>query len=238
MALQVQHLIKLILVASLSLKVSSKCSDDVKMEFMRDNLGPGCRSSIELIFRADPPLDSVDFDPVCTTDCMGRYSNWLQNQCEDISSAKIARVACLKNAGGTRCRYAFPDLEESSIFSSTQQCGSLLPSPTLCTRNCREPLNILENIYGCCFFSIYNNSDIIMSLSEVGFLDSTKASVLSSFQTSGLLDLCQDDTTPSACSGEPFTDTTGPAVTDSSSKIHGHGVMILLFSVLLLVSCF
>jgi hypothetical protein len=164
-------------------------------------------------------LGAVDFDAACSTRCMGRYTEWLLAQCNDTNAANLARVACLKSEM-SRCRNFFPDIDSihQLVFADTSRdCGANLES-VRCTTICNNQLNRLFDTLGCCFESIYNNSAVIRSLSEEGFLLQSQQSALSQFRMSELLTECRPLPVPGACTGNPFVPATGVSPTLPSSS--------------------
>lgn len=213
----------LVVTFSLLHGAASKCSQTDKDDYIATNLGIQCRSAVRSIVQVNnTQLSGIDYGLACSTGCMGKYKDWLLNECMDIHAANVAQISCLKenvtSPGNVipRCRSFFPDVEVE-LFTSTTQCVSLLGQPNQqCQVNCKQPLNVLIDRFGCCFVSLYNNSDSIASLLEENFLDETRKGILDSFQMSGLLELCRDGSLPVACSSAPFVE--GVEVSDSASN--------------------
>lgn len=241
-------------------RVSSSCTQQEKEEYIRNNLAPACQDAmLSDLLEKDARLDGVDFDLVCTTGCMGSYTDWLLTECNDTNTANLANTACFKSTNlrthqVSRCRYFFPDIANQLVFEDTNQCAaSLSPDSPNCISTCSQHLNNLIDTLGCCFQAIYNNSDVIASLSEEGFLGQSQQSVLTLFRMSELLESCREGAVPAACSGDPFTGTDSenpqastentdtPAVTGNSAvATHSTAITahLVLFTSLLHSICF
>lgn len=199
---------------------------------IRERLGAECRSKLHLL-RYDSSLDTntnVLFDSACTTECLGKYASLLITECNDTHRANLIKISCLKtnatNSQSTvsRCRYLLPDLEINLLLQSIRECPQFLgmgTGDTLCPRNCRVPANDIINTFGCCYSSIYNNSNIISSLEAVGFLNSTQVSAITQFQSSGfILENCRSTgDIPGACKGGEIFDNVVPARTTAGSFV-------------------
>lgn len=202
------------LIASVLTEASSSCNTQEKMDYIRNNFEPECRHAISLILvEKDPQLNGVDFDLACTSSCLGRYSSWLLSECNNTNAAHLAQIACLESTDATthqvsRCRKFFPDVANELVFVDTSPCGAFLSMERVnwvnCVTGCGVPLNTLIDTIGCCFQSIYNDSCVIASLAEEGFLGQSQRSVLTLFGMSDLLDTCRTGTIPEVCPGDPF----------------------------------
>ncbi len=188
----------------------SKCTQLEKAEFIQSNLKPECQNKLDLILGVNSDLTALNPDSVCTSECLGKYENWLLLNCDDAKAAKVVRLSCLKDnttKAIRRCRYSFPDVTDLEIFHSTQ-CAALLQNPAgmvSCTIECKQQLDALIDRFGCCFQSVYNNNDSITSLFQEGFLDKIQEGILEQFEMSSLLESCREGNVPNACSGEPFS---------------------------------
>lgn len=202
---------------------ATKCHQTEVRKFIQDNLGEECQASLILIDFNSPTLraDNKVLDSSCTSSCLGRYANWLKDQCNDTSKATFITTACLHqgdpNSEMKRCRYFFPDFID---ISSTHQCARLFSDPeTSCSLECKQPLQDLIMNLGCCFQSVYNNEMATISLHDQGFMNGTQLAALSLFQKSNVLENCFDTyMVPLACSIQPFlVDSNG----ESSAVVKG-----------------
>lgn len=205
--------------------VSSECSDQDKILFIEENLEPACQNAVQSILQANSQLDGVDFDSVCTTKCMGRYAEWLEHVCEDTDSGRLARIACLESETASRCRMYFPDVANKILFIDTAQCAGPLFTSGSCTglrSVCKAPLNTLIDTLGCCFLSLYNDTNAIASLEEKDFLTAQQSIILISFQKSEVLEECIDGDIPQACSSSlflPVDPVTSRDITDNTAAL-------------------
>lgn len=227
-----------LLLISISLNGAySKCSLARKVVYVQNNFGSECQIAVLSIIQPDLPLDNINFNSACTSGCLGKYTIWLETECDDRSGAMLTRMSCLKNniietSGNniiTRCRFSFPDVANDVIFTSTQQCGAILQQPPVtCPRDCREPINSLIDNFGCCFLSLYNSSESVSSLLEEGFLDENRATVLNLFQMSGILETCRQEAIPPACDNEPFPSRSHSASLQTTSWL-SHFLITLVY---------
>lgn len=206
----------LVVVIGMLTEASCSCSRQEKMDYVHNNLEPECRNVVALVaLDKDPELNGLDFALACTSSCLGKYTSWLLAGCNDTFAAHLAQVACLESTDVrtnaiSRCRQFFPDVAHDLVFVDTNPCGPFLSSDRInCVSGCSVPLNNLINTIGCCFQSIYNDSSVITSLAEEGFLAQSQHAVLTLFMMSDLLDTCREGAIPEACSGQPFTTVSG-----------------------------
>lgn len=229
--------------------VSSECSDQEKMRFIAEDLEPACQSSVQSILQVNSQLDGVDFDSACTTNCMGRYADWLENVCEDAYTGKVARIACLESETASRCRTYFPDVANKILFIDTAQCAGPLFTSGSCTgltarSGCRASLNTLIDTLGCCFLSLYNDTNAIASLKEKSFLTAQQSDILISFHMSEVLEECIDEDIPQVCSSSPFllvdpVTSSEIDVTDNAAALSSNmyfSVAVLLHSIVSLIN--
>lgn len=187
----------------------SKCTLSEEAEFIQSKLEPKCQNKLSVL-KVNSSLSAVNLDSICTLECLGKYNKWLLQECNDEKAAEVVRLSCLKDDTtkvNSRCRFSFPDVTGLEIFHSFQ-CATLLQNPDgniVCSTECKEQLNALVDRFGCCFQSVYNNNNSIISLFQEGFLDQVQVGVLKQFEMSSLLKICMDGNVPNSCSGEPFS---------------------------------
>ena len=214
---------------------SSQCSKSDKEAYIQRTFGFECRVAVQAITRPAEILDGIDFDLACSTSCLGTYTKWLEDECGDRETAMLTRLSCMRNmdtAGGviSRCRLAFPDIADE-VFSSTQQCVSVIQSPSdTCSLDCKVPLNDLIDKFGCCFLPLYNSTEAITRFLNTGYLDPTQASVLNLFQSSETLASCREEAVSPACTASPFA-----AHSNSATHKITFSIVVVLFVVSLLL---
>ena len=110
---------------------------------------------------------------MCTNDCGGVYSNFLQSTCNDQFGAESLRIYCTPTnrsaAVGNYCRFAFGDILNTSFFNDLFLCYNTT-SDSPCSSGCREALLRLKHQAGCCYQNIYNNTMYNRELLNVGFI--------------------------------------------------------------------
>ena len=225
-------------------RVSSECSDQEKMQFIEENLEPACQSAVLPILQVNSQQYMTDFDSACTSNCMGRYVDWLEDTCEDTGTGNLAHIACLESGAAARCRMYFPDVANKILFVDTAQCAGPLFTSESCTgltvrSVCKAPLNTLIDTLGCCFLSLYNDTNAIASLEEKGFLTEGQSAILISLQKSEVLEECIDGDIPQACSSSPFLSVdpvTSSDITDNAADLSSSMYLSVALVVHLIVS--
>lgn len=121
-----------------------------------------------------------DLDTVCVQSCAGVFAEWLSSNCNDRFTARMLEGMCVFTKGtrsvGPRCRFAFPDAisDLRSDFQAVFSCG-LGASPDSCPPACDGALNALIDQLGCCYQSLYNNTEFLRWLMVAGFTNGTAA---------------------------------------------------------------
>jgi len=196
---------------------SAECSAEDEVKFRNEHLDGDCRAKLSLlqIKSTAAALNEIELDSLCSTSCLGKYSNWLNITCNNTAKASFQRAACMKQLDGRekkRCRLYFPDFTN---ISSTKQCVVLIPDmQTPCTSECRDPLQIMIAKLGCCFQAIYDDPLVTEGLSQERFIHGAESSALTLFQTSNVLSRCTD-MTPPTCADDPFM------ISDTASGAEG-----------------
>lgn len=166
-----------------------RCSQDDITEFMNSNLSPACRNGLTTLqYQGDhqdknePFIPSAsDLNTVCQQNCGGAYTLWLRDSCADPYRARMVETTCVFTAEttdiGERCRYSFPDAinDLDSYFNGVFQCDLGASSHT-CPSECPAPMNALIDLLGCCYNSVYNNTEFIQYLQNIGLINGTIAS--------------------------------------------------------------
>ena len=188
------------------------CSLKERVEYISKNLSPECTSSLSALQQdrhggreeqtSFVPATS-DLDAVCQQSCGGLYSIWLQNECRDPYSSRMVEVMCVFTAGttniGQRCRSAFPDAIDGlhNIFSEVLTCG-LGSDPNSCSPRCLTAMTTLISTLGCCYQSLYNNTDFTQYLLNIGFINMTHVTSLNYLAKASEWEVC-NITRPPMC---------------------------------------
>ena len=172
-----------------------------------------CGPSLGTVF-SPPANDSVmlanALEDVCTNACGGAYANYLKTICDDELGSESLRIFCTLTdesaAVGTHCRYAVPDVFDSTLFDSLFSCYNITPhSP--CPSNCRKALlNLKAQIGNCCYQSVYNNTLYLTELFSAGFLTASQFIGLDDLNNpeDNPWTLCEIEP-PQRCERPPFT---------------------------------
>lgn len=187
------------------------CSLQKRAQYISSTLSQECTSSlialqyhVQPTGRATPDLfvpATSDLDAVCQLSCGGIYSTWLRNDCEDPYSSRMVEAMCIFTSGttniGKRCRSAFPDAFDDirSVFSEVLTCG-LGNSLNFCPLQCRTAMNNLIGILGCCYQSLYNNTDFILHLLDIGLINATQVMSLEYLGKATEWDVCNVSVPP------------------------------------------
>lgn len=187
------------------------CHPQNRTDFISSHLSQDCVSSLTSQAFQLPIQPDEMFKPsessltvMCQDNCAGLYSQWLQNECGDQYSARMIEVMCIKTHGtssaGPRCRYLFPDAYDGSQIVPTilSHCGLIIFNPSVCAEGCNQNLNDLIRKFGCCYESMVNNREFVISLRNVGFINDTIANATIDFAQSPVWKSC-DITVPKKC---------------------------------------
>ena len=153
---------------------ASECSEQNVTEYLTSTLTQECAESLESLemrMLSMDPSDSFipsssDLDRACTAGCAGAYAGWLRGQCGDPFTARMLEGMCVFTAdtatAGQRCRFAFPDAIENlrGEFEAIMACGIGM-SDSSCLHACDAAMNSLIDRIGCCYQSLYNNTEFL-----------------------------------------------------------------------------
>ena len=169
------------------------CSSQKRADYISRNLTQECTSSLTALqhhLQRSVQVNTnlfipvaTDLDTICQLSCAGAYSNWLRNDCKDPHSSRMIEATCIYTAGttniGDRCRSAFPDAFDGirNMFNEVFTCG-LRDMPGSCPLKCHAAMSNLISTLGCCYQSLYNNTDFILYLLDVGVINETHAASL------------------------------------------------------------
>lgn len=173
-----------------------------------------CGPNVATIFSPPRPANQTlaqALDTVCIESCGGVLNQYLATTCNDLSSSQLLKLYCTPTLGGAavgpRCRFASPDINNIStiIGNVIQSCNITTANARTCTAECREALVNLKSELGCCYQSMYNNSLLLKTLSDAGFI-TAKAVETIEYLRNPLVDIwttCRV-TVPKKCLGDPF----------------------------------
>ena len=159
------------------------CTRDEIDEFFANQLQlENCERSVRSILGllttdSTSELQLENFDAAlnvfCTEECGERVAHWYFTQCNDLFFTSRMYYLCLdtsNTATGSHCLYALWPL-----YDITANIDSCLKSEGSCPSGCLEALHGIIDQIGCCFNSIYNETDSLSFLVESGILNQSTA---------------------------------------------------------------
>lgn len=202
-----------------------ECSEHDKTDYVHDHLSLECATGLEHLHIHVPPSPNEvtatrftyimpsadDLDTVCQESCNGAYSKWLRNTCGDVFTARGIEVMCAFTAGttnlGPRCRSAFPDAyNERSVFQkvftlcnfdSSTSCIDRVDGTVKCaTSDVCLAFSTVTDSFGCCYQSLFNDTEFAGYLTREGLIDETTAETLRNFGLSPLWKQCGIEVPP------------------------------------------
>jgi len=190
---------KLLLTLSCVLVVawaSRECTEDTIAAYIQKNLSASCSESLKDLApgraiedsQSLRSISSSSVSTVCQNSCGGLYSSWLNATCGNGPEARIVQATCLYTSdssdAGPRCRYVFPDVTEIRplFMDFYAKCvPNVAPVFQLegCPEGCRSALEAIVERLGCCYQSLYNNTEFVTGFINAGFINDTiKAGIL------------------------------------------------------------
>lgn len=139
----------------------------------------------------------------CTPDCGHAIAKFSAAGCGDMGrvSGFLFLHYCLpRETGSDRCRSSFLD-KVNATFESVQ--SSCLPFDTNCPEGCAEVLQMGATEIGCCYQSIYNNTDVLNAFEALGQLPMEALLAIHNLSNPALWNAC-NVSLESVCTGNPF----------------------------------
>ena len=180
-----------------------------------------CGPSIATVF-SPPANDSIALTHalinVCTNDCGGTYTDYLENVCNDKLGADSIKIFCAPTnssaAVGNYCRHAVTDILGTSLFDALGVYCHNASILTPCVEDCRDALLRLKAQVGCCYQNIYNNTDYYTELLYAGLVTPREFTAFFDLNIPAvnLWTLCNVEP-PQKCDSAPFKPPTPPKCT-------------------------
>ena len=145
--------------------------------YVANNLEENCAASLSTALYANitSPGKDAELDTVCTPQCAGTLSNWLLRECNSRFNSTSLYYLCLRTANtatiGRYCLYATPPVYDGNSVTQdliTACMGSDMPGQ--CTDACAQQLHEFANQLGCCYQSLYNNTQFVQDAAAIGEL--------------------------------------------------------------------
>lgn len=200
---------------------SELCSEQRQTEFIENSLSQECANGLaNLRFRVPPllnedpatpfiftPPSTDDLDAVCIDTCGGAYSRWLLETCEDPLTARSVEAMCIFTAGttniGPRCRFTFPDALNGRliflrVFASCDfgMSGFCTNGPSNISVDICLALTEVVDSYGCCYQSLFNDTDFVGYLNHKELLSGPMTDMLLNLGRSPIWEHCSIDVPP------------------------------------------
>lgn len=134
----------------------------------------------------------------CTEDCAGQIAQYARTDCGLPEYSTILSLYCLHN-GDEYCRSMFPDFLKKSFISDLAQC---LEFDAECPAGCEAALSRGVSKLGCCYQEIYNSTEMVAYLNQIGRMTDQEVSVMSAVAVPEIWSACNVSST-SLCA-EPF----------------------------------
>jgi hypothetical protein len=115
---------------------------------------------------------------------------------------------------GRYCQYSIPPWFDADrqILTLFQTCETVVQQQQQCTDQCAMQLQNFANQLGCCYQSLYNNTEFVQGAADIGELASTDVNELQIVGNRQLWSACSV-TPPDKCTAEsiafPMTDSSG-----------------------------
>ena len=188
-----------------------RCTAGEVAQYQQHNLDSKCVSSLSFVFgnRLSPQnINDPTLRRVCTEDCGGNLAYWLENHCRDTFSAINLYNACIQTDRaqvGHYCIYSLPLVYDANqeIMAVIQACQGVVEQQPQCPDQCIMQLQNFTSQLGCCYQSIYNNSDFIQGAAANGVISHPVYDQLRALGNPMLWSIC-DVSPPNQCTIESF----------------------------------
>ncbi len=165
--------------------------------FVRRELPSRCEESYNLV--RDPLVTFTDegkeaYEVICEEDCFLPLINYYDRNCYDPIGSIIMSLDCLVTDGnlGRRCRFSLDDqIEDTGIFQAIDRDCEFFSDSPACSDECKDSIMELSTVFGCCYQSIYNNSEVITLLLLAGEIYPDEAFLFTSVGNQIIWDNCQ-----------------------------------------------
>ena len=142
----------------------------------------------------------------CSEDCGGAMVEFSTVNCRNLDFAARLRLLCLpRETGEDRCSSIFPTLLDNRevLISNLSSCSGF---NTECPVGCANALMTVVSQFGCCYQSVYNNTDVINMFQQEGSLTAGERQVFQDISQSSLWEAC-NVTLTAPCTGDSFPGT-------------------------------
>ena len=210
-------------------------------QYVMDNLDSNCDSSLGIALDANVSVSMTIRDAalntICTESCAGKLADWLLNDCSSTFNSTSLYYLCLQTGSsatvGRYCQYSIPPLFDAAgeILALFQTCATVIQQH-LCTDQCAMQLQNFANQLGCCYQSLYNNTEFLQEGAKIGEIAPADIRTLQIIGNQQLWSACSV-TPPDKCTAESF----GFPMTDRGARVLPH-LSVLTVLALMLASTF
>lgn len=182
---------------------------DDQLAYVSQELPASCAINLGIV-NSNTTVDIQDvldgaLNVVCSENCGGELSNWLLNECNDAPGAAGLFYWCLYTDGtagnNSRCRYATPPYFDAmaSLGGAAPCFAANVTDP--CPSGCAMALTGLAEL-GCCYQSLYNNTDYLQGILSAGTLTQEQFQALQGLSNPLLWAGCQVTPPAMQCTNE------------------------------------
>ena len=138
--------------ATIVRRQTGSCSGQQLSTFMAENLSQVCQDAIR-------SFTVNDLEAICTRDCYGVYTQFIEETYNSPMIARVNRAQCSR--GDATVGYCYPIVINQTFYNATRALLNPCGNPnTTCTPSCPAALRALAASVGCCWAElIYVNSD-------------------------------------------------------------------------------
>ena len=139
------------------------CSVENVTTFVTNSASATCGAAYTTLYLTPGVTDAqtnTALDTVCQSDCAGSVAAFLDNTCQDRFTSTLTNITCSETDGSIGDRCLFVDNVETSVYEAVGACFA----PGDCPAGCADALQGLKDNLGCCYQSLYNDTNILQLL--------------------------------------------------------------------------
>ena len=225
------------------------CDTAAVNQYVMNNLDSNCGFSLGIALDANVSVSmtirDAALDTICTESCAGKLADWLLNDCSSTFNSTSLYYLCLQTGSsatvGRYCQYSIsPSFDAAGeILALFQTCVTVIQQQ-LCTDQCAMQLQNFANQLGCCYQSLYNNTEFLQIAAQIGEIAPADVRTLQMIGDQQWWSACSV-TPPDKCTAEsfsfPMTDRGVIPMTDRGVRVLPH-LSVLTVLALMLASIF
>lgn len=198
------------------------CNDEDVSAFVESELSPECNEAYKTVFASEDDTDSTEmitddmimdlYDTFCSPDCLGAVVRYEKDECSPSTATSLGTAKChrMSTEGemGDLCAFTVgKDMINSTLFTDVWS-SCISPDPVAsedCPDTCSAALEELTAELGCCYQTIYNNTDFIDFFTLSGDITIEERAFFGRISQPGLWETCGVPLV-AECTGDPFGD--------------------------------